>query len=166
MVGEWLADNVDFTADAHFFVEPGDVDGAHAHASVAGWGSEFVFFGSAVDVNVPAVGTSVMGLKPAQPEDAGDDGVAAGRVNGDDFSGGDAAVEFHSQRLAGAVLFCDCMFSQGGAVTASTGTQPILGGGNFKKTNGVFVFEHGHALVCGTDNDAMPCVCLSAANEE
>ncbi len=69
--------------------------------------ADIALLGGAVDVDVAVVGVGVVGVEPAQPQDARDHRITTRRVHGHDLAGRDAALEFHSQRLAAADFLGD-----------------------------------------------------------
>lgn len=111
-----------------------------------------------MDVDVAAVGVGVPAFFAFEPEDAGDDGIATGGVDGDDFAGRASAFEFHAHGLTGADFFGDFESAQGGAVGAGDVTEGEAGGGDGEGGEELLLFEDGHALFGDGDDDAVAAV--------
>jgi hypothetical protein len=103
-------------AAADLIVHFDDIAAGHADAAVAGGRAEFVFLRGAVDVDEAAESVVVAGFEAAEPEDAGDDGVASRGIGSDDFAGRSAAFEFHAGGLACADFVGDREAAERGVV--------------------------------------------------
>lgn len=161
---QWLGADVHLAAFADGVEEPDDVARGHADAAETGGGAESGLLGCAVDVDVATVGVSVPTFLAAEPQDAGHDGIAPGGIDGNDFAGGSAALEFHSDRLAGANLFSDFESPKRGAVRAGNITQSKTGSGNGESGEELVFLEDGHALFRHGNHDVMASV--SAGGEK
>ena len=116
MVLEGATDDLDFGAFADAVVEIYDIAGAHADAAVGCGGAEAPDFWGAVDVDVAAECVAIFWLAAFEPEDAADDGVAAGGVGAEDFAGGAAVFEDGTGGQAIADFLGDGHFPEGCAV--------------------------------------------------
>lgn len=99
--GEFAWDDGDEGTDGGLVEESDDIAGAHADTAPADGGAEFRFFGGAVDVNASGFGVAILGVEAIEPDDSGDDGVATGGIDGEDFVGGDAMFD---DRAAGEIV--------------------------------------------------------------
>ena len=54
-----------------------------------------------MDVNASGFGVAILGVEAIEPDDSGDDGVATGGIDGEDFVGGDAMFD---DRTAGEII--------------------------------------------------------------
>ena len=54
-----------------------------------------------MDVNASGFGVAILGVEAIEPDDSGDDGVATGGIDGEDFVGGDAMFD---DRAAGEIV--------------------------------------------------------------
>ena len=54
-----------------------------------------------MDVNASGFGVAILGVEAIEPDDSGDDGVATGGIDGEDFVGGDAMFD---DRTAGEIV--------------------------------------------------------------
>lgn len=111
-----------------------------------------------MDVDVAAVGICVPTFLAFQPENPGDDGVATGGVDGDDFAGGAAAFEFHAHGLTGTDFFGDFESAQGGTVGAGDVSEGEAGGGDGEGGEKLVLLEDSHALFRDRDDDAVAAV--------
>ncbi len=111
-------------------VEIDDVAGFHADAAVADRAADVALFRGAVDVDVAAEGVLVLGLGAAEPEDAGDDGVATGGVRWEDFAGGFAAFEDGAGGFPVADFLGDFHGADGRFVAAGSIAEAEFGGGD------------------------------------
>src|SRR5207248_11517549 len=71
-----------------------------------------------VNVNVAAVGIRVLSFQAAQPENAADDRIAAGRVRDENFASRPAIFEDSSDDCSAADFFCNLQLAQWRATTS------------------------------------------------
>ena len=76
-----------------------------------------------MDVDASSKGVAIVGITATEPEDTGNDGVAAGRVGRDDGAGPTSAFEDCSYGGAVSDFFGDDVGSQGGAITSALAAQ-------------------------------------------
>jgi len=131
-----------------------DIPGAHPDAAVAGWAADEVFHRRAVDVNVAAEGVGVLELRAAQPEDAGDDGVAAGGVRAEDFARPLAMAEDCAERGAVPNFAGDFHAAKRGGEAVKIVPDAVAGSGNGKGGKGPAIFDDGDLLIGDTDDEA------------
>jgi hypothetical protein len=116
-VGELVRDDGDDGADGDLIEELDDIPGTHPDAAPAHGLADGPFLGGAVDVDAAAAGVAVLGLEAIEPDDAGDDGVAARGVDGEDLAGGGAVADDGAGGQVFADLIADAQLAKGGAVT-------------------------------------------------
>lgn len=119
-----------------------------------------------MDVDEPVVGIAVAGLEAFQPKDAGDDGIAAGGVHGQDFAGGAAGFEDFAGGLTGADLPADAQEAERRAVGAKAVAEAELRGGDGIARDGRAFFEQDQALVVDIDDQDVAVVPGAAGQEE
>ena len=108
-----------------------------------------------MDVDVAGEGVGIAGFTAAEPEDAGDDGIAAWRIDGNDLARGATAFEFHARGLASADLLGDLQAAQRGAVGAGNVTESELGGGDGEGGEQLVAPKHSQALIGNGNQDAV-----------
>ena len=99
-----------------------------------------------MDVDAAGVGVLVAVFQPVQPEDPRHDGIAAGGVGPEDFTGPFAALEDGSERLAVANFFRDLQATQRRLVTALVVPDSEFRGGNRVGANQPPFLEKSEAL--------------------
>ncbi len=175
---ERAINDVHLVAHHHNVIEMADVPAFHANTPVADRFADVAFFGGAMDVNVTLVAVPILPLKPFEPENAGDDGVAPRRIDRHNLSGRPAILELHALWGVAADFFGDLMFAQRCGVAAFLIAQPEFAG-----AHGVFrqelhvgraptalavgqLTEHHHFLVRHTDvNSGAGSLCGCAPGE-
>src|SRR5437660_4207105 len=99
-------------AGSYDVVQLYDVARAHSNASIARRRSDTPFLRRAVNVNISGERVGILSLQSAQPENACDDGVAAGGIRGNDFAGAEPILEHCTGRRIVADFFGDLQFAQ------------------------------------------------------
>ena len=77
-----------------------DVGRFHSNTTVAGRPPDRFLLRRSVNVNAPVIGVRVCSFQPAQPDDTGNDRIAARRVRLQNFAGEPAVVENRAGRSA------------------------------------------------------------------
>jgi len=80
-----------------------------------------------VDVNKTTVGIAVPGLNPIKPQNAGDNGVPAGGIDGKDFSSEFSGFEDSSRPCVLPDFFLDAHFANRGGIAARDVTESKFG---------------------------------------
>src|SRR6266516_4075085 len=124
---QWCIDNRYFRAAANDFVQIDDIAGAHSNASVTHRQTNVPFLRCAVNVNVPSKGVCVLRLASTQPENAGDDRIATGRIWRNDFACATAIFEYRARRGIVTDFFCDLQLAQWSTTAAWPIAQTKLG---------------------------------------
>src|SRR4051794_27668698 len=100
-----------------------------------------------MDVNGPAECAAILRFEALEPKDARHDRVATGGVHGNDFAGGLAVLELHSERSASANLLRDLEIPQRSRIAAWAIAEAELRGRDVVSRNLLSVFVNGHLLV-------------------
>ena len=165
-LGDGLLGDVHFRADADDVIKLDDIGAAHADTAEAGGRADAPLLGRAVNVNVPAVGVAVAGLEALEPEDSGNDRVAAGSIGPEDFAGLALVLEDGAGGRVAADFSGDPEFAQRRAAAAGSVTQAELGSGYRVLGDRTAFIEEELTLLRDADDDAMPGVLLGATGEE
>src|SRR5205085_10066549 len=108
-----------------------------------------------VNVNVAAVGIRVLSFQAAQPENAADDRIAAGRVRDENFASRPAIFEDSSDDCSAADFFCNLQLAQWRATTSWRVANRELRCGNRIRRDERAIVEQGQALLGNTDHNSM-----------
>ncbi len=100
-----------------------------------------------MDVDAAGVGVFVLGLEAIEPDDAGDDGIAAGGVDGDDLAGGGAMADDGAGGEIAADFIADAKIAERGLVAAPAVAGAVAGGGDGEAGNELAIADDGEALV-------------------
>ena len=142
-----------FRTDGHGVEKADDVARFHADAAIAGRPADAVFLGGAVNVDAASEGAGVLRFESAEMQDAGDDGIATGRVGTQDFAGPALPVEDGSHRGIATDFRRDLQHSERGGETAWAISDTEFGSGDAIFGGANSVFDHGEALVRDTYHD-------------
>jgi len=145
--------NDDFSPHWDLVVEVDDISHPHANAAVASRLAEAVLFGGAVNVDVASKGMAVLAFEAPQPEDAGDNRIAARRIGGQDLAVPLAALQNGPGRQAVANFGDDFMPAKGGAATAGFVANTEFGGGDGVLLHQVAVLVVAELLFLHGDDD-------------
>jgi len=165
-LGDGGLGDIHFCADADNVVEPDDVGGTHADAAEARRGADAGFLGRAVNVYVAAVGVAVARFEAFEPEDSGNDGVAARSIGEEDFAGLALVLEDGAGGSMATNLSSDLEFAERGAATAGSIAETEPGGGYPILGNGAIILEDEHALVRDANDDAVSDILFGATGKE
>ena len=161
-----MLENIDPCADAHAVEQGNDIRRAHADAAVADGDADIALLGCAVDVNEAAKAVPVVTLFAAEPEDAGDDGIASRRINRQHLAGETARLENRARRQTVPDFFQHAVLAERGAVAARPRTQPEFRGRDGKGGHGLTLISDEHLLVGHADVHDMTVVELRTAGKK
>ncbi len=148
----------DVRARSNALVEVGYVFAAHANAAEGGWGAKAAFFWGAVNVNGAAESILIAGLCAGQPEDAGDDWVAARSIWRDDFPSGTAVLEDAADWSVATNFFGHLHSSKWGAVAIRPVAHAKFRSRYFVSFDRRAVTDKQHFLIAHADDHFIPVV--------
>jgi len=85
-----------------------------------------------MDVDAACASVFVLLLEAVEPDDAGDDGVAPGSVDGEDFAGGRAMADDGAGSQVVADFIADLELTEGRLITSIIVTSAEAGSGDRK----------------------------------
>ncbi len=127
---ERLSGDEDPRADANCVVERHDVCRAHANTTETRNRSDITLLRRAVDIDVAAKGVPILRLDAFEPEDARDDRITSGRIDGQDLPRRATRFEDGACGSAGPDLFTNFQETQWSGVTVERVSDAKLGSGN------------------------------------
>ena len=117
---EGPADDLHFRTYIDALVEIDDIRRTHANATIGRGRAESPFFWCAVDVNAAAESIAIVAFLAMEPDDARDNGVAAGGVGLKNFAGGASGFEHHALGGVAADFFGNAHLAHGGAIATGS----------------------------------------------
>src|SRR5882762_2349861 len=100
------------SAGSYDVVQLYDVARAHPNASIARRRSDAPLLRRAVNVNISGERVGILSLQSAQPENARDNGVAAGGIRGNDLTGAEPILEHCTGRRIVTDFLGNLQFTQ------------------------------------------------------
>src|SRR2546421_4835085 len=79
-------------AERQLRIKGGDIGGFHSNTTVAGRPADRFLLRRAVNVDAPVISMRVCSFQTAEPDNAGDDGIAAWRIRLQNFAGETAGL--------------------------------------------------------------------------
>src|SRR4030095_499110 len=136
-------------------VQLNDIARAHADTSIARRHPDKPFFRCPVNVDIPTECISVLRFASSQPKNAGDDGIATGRIWPYDFARSDPILEHGARRRIIADLFRDLELAQRRAAAPQVIAQPKLRRRNWISGHQGAAIQNGKPLLARADDDVM-----------
>jgi len=106
-----------------------------------------------VNVDAAAAGVLVLRLGPIEPDEAGDNGIAAGGVYREDFACGGAVANDGARAEVGADLVADAEIAERGLVAAIIIASAEARGGDGIAREQLSIVDDGEALLGDADED-------------
>ena len=145
--------DLDNRANGQLRVKCGDIGRFHSNTTVAGWPADRFLLWRSMNINAPVISVRVYCLQPAQPDDAGNDGIATWRVWLQNFTGEPAVMKNRAGRSVITDFLSNLESAKRRCHRAPSIAESEFGGGDWVDCGiGAVVEEHQFLIAHANDH--------------